>query len=100
MSARRSLTTPHAPTPTRGDDWRDLAACRWQDPELFHPPGNSWQRHRAQAAAAKAICEACPVRALCLEDALDRGDEHAILGGLTPRQRRDLRSARRKEATA
>jgi WhiB family redox-sensing transcriptional regulator len=63
--------------------WRDRAACRSADPETFF--GNDY-------APARAVCEGCPVRLACLEDALTVGDiEHGIRAGMTPRERRDLR---------
>lgn len=75
--------------------WQDRAECVNEPPELFFPPGDSWLRHRAQAAEAKAVCARCPVRAECLDAAIAEGDESSIRGGLTPRQRRHLKSARR-----
>ncbi len=95
MTARRyQHTRAKTPDTTRGDDWRDRAACRWQDPELFFAPGDNWNANHL-AAAAKAVCRACPVRAICLEEALrGRRDDFAILGGTTPNERRALRRRR------
>lgn len=71
--------------------WRELASCRDYDPELWFPLGNVWTPKQAnRAAAAKAICAGCPVRAECLNDALRRGDVWAILGETTPDERRTL----------
>ena len=39
---------------------------------------------------AKAYCESCPVKAECLQRALDVQEEFGIFGGLTPQERRDL----------
>jgi WhiB family redox-sensing transcriptional regulator len=64
--------------------WRDRAACKDEDPDLFHPSSP------AQAEAAKLVCRRCPVRSECLDNALAEGDEHAIRGGLTRAERRDL----------
>ena len=36
---------------------------------------------------AKALCAACPVRAECLEFALETGQVHGIWGGLTAQER-------------
>jgi WhiB family transcriptional regulator, redox-sensing transcriptional regulator len=54
-------------------DWREHAACRDADPELFFPLGTS-DANLLQIDAAKRICQACPVREPCLRWALDSGD--------------------------
>lgn len=82
-------------------NWRERAACRNCDPELFFPvsdigPGSQ------QVADAKAVCAQCPVRAKCLEFALDNGLDYGVFGGLTGDERRALvrrdRRARRSDA--
>lgn len=75
-------------------DWRDRAACRGVDPELFFP-------HRGEndaLAAAKAICAECRVRDDCLEEAMADRTLMGVWGGLSERQRRTLRTKRRKAA--
>jgi WhiB family transcriptional regulator, redox-sensing transcriptional regulator len=68
------------------------AACGNDDLELFYPdPGDT-----AAEQAAKAVCAACPVREPCLEMALATGDQHAILGGTTPKERGRLRRQRQE----
>lgn len=68
--------------------WMARAACRGEPLELFFP-------ERGQSTApAKAICARCPVREECLEHALDGHDIHGIFGGLSERQRRQIRSKR------
>jgi len=69
-------------------DWRDDAACRNADPELFFPDGDSRSR-RAQVKMAKLICRGCPVSATCLSWALDSG-QAGIWGGLTEDERHRL----------
>ena len=50
---------------------------------------------------AKRVCAGCPVRGDCLEYALDRGDiAYGVLGGLTPRERRELLRHQTTTATA
>lgn len=71
------------------NDWRESAACRDQDPELFFPvsevgPGSE------QVQQAKAVCARCPVRQECLNYAIDAELAHGIFGGATPRERRWL----------
>jgi WhiB family transcriptional regulator, redox-sensing transcriptional regulator len=53
-------------------DWRDGAACRHRDPELFFPEGTAGPA-LLQADQAKRVCQCCPVRALCLDFALRHG---------------------------
>jgi WhiB family redox-sensing transcriptional regulator len=74
--------------------WRDRAACRSADPELFFPVGNDGPA-LVGIAAAKAICARCPVIAECLSFALVAVPE-GIAGGLTVEERRGLRAQRRR----
>ena len=80
-----------AARPGRGlrPDWRDDAACRDADPELFFPDGDV-RSARAQVKAAKLICRGCPVSAPCLSLALASGQQAGIWGGLTEDERRRL----------
>jgi WhiB family redox-sensing transcriptional regulator len=78
-------------------DWRDHAACRDADPELFFPDGDPTSA-RAQVKAAKQICRGCPVRTTCLNWALTGGQQHGIWGGLTEDQRRSLHRGLRPAA--
>ena len=43
--------------------WRDHAACRHADPELFFPIGTA-EAGLVQADRAKRVCAGCPVRAV------------------------------------
>lgn len=72
-------------------DWLHRAACRDEDPELFFPVTDTGPGAR-QVAQAKAVCARCPVRAQCLEYALDNGLTHGIFGGLTEQERRRVRT--------
>ena len=69
-------------------DWRDQAACRDADPELFFPDDD--RSARAQVKTAKLICRGCPVSATCLSWALASGQEAGIWGGLTDDERHRL----------
>lgn len=75
------------------EDWRQRAACRDEDPELFFPVSDTGPGAR-QADQAKAVCARCPVRERCLDYALDTGLDHGIFGGTTEAERRELRRAR------
>lgn len=72
-----------------GTDWRDHAACRDADPELFFPLGTS-DATLLQIDAAKQICRTCPVREPCLQWALNTGDD-GVWGGTTEAERRKHR---------
>jgi WhiB family redox-sensing transcriptional regulator len=82
-------------------DWRDHAACRDEDPELFFPIGNTGPA-LLQIEEAKAICRICPVEAACLEWALDSGQDAGVWGGLSEDERRALsrRNARARLRTS
>ena len=70
-------------------DWRDEAACRDADSELFFPDGDI-RSARAQVKMAKLICRSCPVSATCLSWALASGQQAGIWGGMTEDERRRL----------
>ncbi|MFD4144412.1 WhiB family transcriptional regulator [Streptomyces sp. NPDC058572] len=61
------------------------AACADENPDLFHP------KNADEAEAAKQVCRGCPVLSECLVQALRIGDEYAVLGATTPRERAALR---------
>jgi len=67
--------------------WRESAACRHADPELFFPI-SSFGRGAAEAQQAKAVCARCPVRQSCLDFALATGQEFGIWGGCDERELR------------
>ena len=66
--------------------WRDGAACNGLDPARWFPERTG----ASVAAAAKAVCAACPVQPQCLEHALEAGEREGIWGGSSPRERRRL----------
>lgn len=70
--------------------WREQAACRGEQPELFFPVGTSGPALR-QIEQAKEICRSCPVIAQCLAAALANGEDAGIWGGTTPEERRLMR---------
>jgi WhiB family redox-sensing transcriptional regulator len=77
---------------THATDWRQHAACRDIDPDLFFPPPLG-ARMRTVMQQVRAICDPCPVRKQCLQFALDvEGDKpaesrHGLWAATTPRQR-------------
>jgi len=73
-------------------NWRDDAACRHADPDLFFPIGDTGPALR-QIDEAKRICQACPARTPCLAWALDHGVAAGIWGGTTEDERPAIRRA-------
>ncbi len=76
--------------------WRQHAACRDMDTDLFFPNGETGDALE-QAEAAKAVCARCPVREECLEFALVTNQQYGIFGGLTETERKSLRRRRARE---
>ena len=64
----------HFPRPA---SWTEEAACAGQDTNLFFS-----ERDLTLNAAAKRVCAACPVRINCLRDAVARGEQYGIFGGI------------------
>lgn len=80
-------------------DWREQAACRDTDPDLFFPVGTTGPAVD-QIAAAKAVCDLCPSKEPCLEFALSTNQDSGVWGGLSEDERRRVRRARVKERRA
>ena len=72
--------------------WVHQAACLEEDPELFFPIGEKGPA-RNQMDEAKSVCRRCRVREECLAWALESGQDHGVLGGMTEIERRGLRRA-------
>lgn len=68
------------------EDWRDDAACSGYNPELWFPRGGKFDN----SSRVVQVCQHCPVRAECLDDALKNDIRYGVWGGLTARQRRKL----------
>ncbi len=83
------------------DDWREHAACRDTDPDLFFPVGTTGPAIE-QIENAKAVCRVCDVRQACLDYALTTNQDSGIWGGTSEEERRKLRKAwlaRRRRAS-
>jgi WhiB family redox-sensing transcriptional regulator len=81
---------PRRPGRRKAASWRDHAACRDVDPELFFPAGNAGPA-LLQIGQAKLVCAACPVRIPCLEWAMASNQEAGVWGGTSEDERRALR---------
>jgi WhiB family transcriptional regulator, redox-sensing transcriptional regulator len=75
-------------------EWMARAACREVDPEVFFPSDG------AGVKVAKQVCARCDAAVECLEYALEQRLEHGVWGGASERERRRMRSARRRAGTA
>lgn len=66
--------------------WVRQAMCVRQpiNPDAYHA---SKQTPRREVEAALALCAVCPVRADCLQNALDNNDMWGIWGGTTEEER-------------
>lgn len=65
--------------------WIDDAVCAQTDPEAFFPEQGGSSRE------ARRVCLTCTARTDCLEWALATGERFGIWGGMTERERRELR---------
>jgi WhiB family transcriptional regulator, redox-sensing transcriptional regulator len=78
-------------------EWRDRAACRNVDPELFFPLTFSGPSQR-QTEQALAVCTTCSVRSACLDWAIANDVVHGVWGGLSEDQRVAAHRASRKRS--
>jgi WhiB family redox-sensing transcriptional regulator len=72
--------------------WRQRAACRGVDPDIFYPVSEE------DAEEARAVCRSCQVREACLEWALGNREQDGVWGGATERERRRMVRQRRRTA--
>lgn len=80
-------TSYDAPETPRAADWRDSAACRSEDPEMFYPSGRS---ARGLVVHAQSVCAVCPVVEACGRWALETGEQWGIWGGMSENRRRQI----------
>jgi WhiB family redox-sensing transcriptional regulator len=79
-------------SPVKNVVWKQHAACRGVEPEIFYPITDE------EAEEAKVICAACAVREICLDFALGNRERDGVWGGATERERRRILRQRRKSA--
>ena len=70
--------------------WRNVAACREADPEMFFPIGSTGMA-LDQIETAQRICSQCEVAEECLQFALATNQEAGVWGNTTEEDRRRLR---------
>ncbi|WP_327678574.1 WhiB family transcriptional regulator [Kitasatospora sp. NBC_00458] len=88
LTARPAATVLSEIRPAADGDLRG-AACAGADTDLFYPDPEEIGPEAAEWAErrAKMICAGCPVKSLCLADALERKEAAGIFGGLNERER-------------
>lgn len=67
--------------------WMELGACRG-DYGLMYPT------NLRELKAAVAVCNSCPVKAVCGEYALEHHECYGVWGGMSERERRRISRAR------
>lgn len=96
--------TEHQQRAVRGEDeppWQALGKCVGLDPDTFYPSNSN-----GEVTAAKRVCKGldgnpeCPVRAECLQHAMDHDERFGVWGGTSERERRRLRKTWRKGSSA
>ena len=82
--------------------WRDLAACKDKDTDLFFPEDASKNPIGVtiRVRAAKAICATCPVQDACYSYALDNNIYYGIWGGYAMSQAARRQRKRRSKLAA
>jgi WhiB family redox-sensing transcriptional regulator len=79
---------------TDSGQWRLAAVCRGERSDLFFSPAGEGRRAaREREEIAKRLCAHCPVIARCREVALESAEPYGVWGGLTARERRQVRRA-------
>jgi len=70
-----------------------LGRCRKREGAQFFHPDDDLGRisRRLREAAAKRVCDDCPVRVQCATHALEVGEEYGVWGGYTENDRATLR---------
>jgi WhiB family redox-sensing transcriptional regulator len=75
--------------------WWHKAACEGADTELFFPPRDK-SLYKKIATQAKKYCfgengtTPCPVKNICLWEAIETDTQHGIWGGMSHRERNAL----------
>ena len=72
------------------ESWRNQAACRGMDTNVFFPEEGG----PSSGQEAKAVCAICPVADECLLSAVVNGERLGVWGGKGERQRRSIRKAK------
>ena len=87
MTPRHNPTAAEERLAATSTAWMSDAACRHMPAELFFPEEGG----RISDRAGKAVCAECPTRIRCLEYAVVTRQHVGIWGGLSERQRLNMR---------
>lgn len=70
----------------------DSARCRQAEPDTFFPEkgGSTREAKRLCNGDGRTVHGECPIKADCLDWALERGERFGIWGGMSERERRKL----------
>lgn len=71
----------------RGPSWRQEAACRGQDPNIYIPEKKNKKDTKHYD---KSVCASCAVKQECLDYALANRATKGLWGGTTPKEREKL----------
>ncbi len=80
---------PHDPDSATA--WMAEGNCR------LHPPATFFPSDGVGVDKARKICRDCPVKARCLDYALEERIDHGVWGGCSERERRRILKRRRDE---
>lgn len=69
-------------------DWRNLARCRPVDG--VYQTSRFYPEQGETAIIAKSLCNVCPVRKLCLAEALLNHEKHGVWGGVSRNERKPM----------
>ncbi|MGQ0615909.1 MAG: WhiB family transcriptional regulator [Acidimicrobiia bacterium] len=75
-------------------DWMHKGLCREIPPATFFPSDG------VGVDVARRICATCPVKAPCLEYALENRIDHGVWGGCSERERRRILKRRRNRTNS
>ncbi|MBO1334331.1 WhiB family transcriptional regulator [Streptomyces sp. VRA16 Mangrove soil] len=79
-------------------DWQERASCRGMNSATFYsPPGERGHARRKREEAARRICQGCEVMEECAAMALDYQERYGVWGGMSPRERENMRGSREKD---
>lgn len=78
-------------------NWQDNALCIGKDTNWFFPEMGV-KGSAEQARNVKNFCKACSVRQECLNTAIENDEQFGIWGGLTPKERNNLKNRLRINA--
>lgn len=81
-------------------EWQATGLCRDRaGTQFFHPDDDLGRiSRRLREAAAKRLCESCPVRPQCATHALSVGEEYGVWGGFTETERSRLQDVGWRDA--